>query len=364
MAYDDACSVKRQKLLYIMGIDWEWIYQRPQILAEKFAEDYDVTVVFPRSVLECLKKKPDKAKMTMRILWTLPFQEKLSFIGMVAKVFHGNLFKDIHSFDKIYIGYPLYQRYIPADYTGQIIYDCMDNFEALYPDQKRKHRIIRQEEELIRRCDVLVASAQFLVTKVNSVVGWAKARLVRNGISMPHVMPVKESQIKSDYHVGYIGTIAEWFDTELLRYGNEHFPNVHYHLIGPGTISPAIERTKLYGAVPHYKLKDYAENLDCLIMPFLINDIVTAVDPVKLYEYIAFGKCIISVYYDEIARFEDFVYFYRSYEEFESLLNSLICTGFPPKYNANQQAEFLSNNEWNLRYEQLKMIMIQCEESK
>lgn len=56
-----------------------------------------------------------------------------------------------------------------------------------------------------------------------------------------------------------------------------------------------------------------SRNMDCLIMPFILNDIISDVDPVKLYEYISMGKNIISVKYREVKRFEKFVYFYREF---------------------------------------------------
>ena len=89
-------------------------------------------------------------------------------------------------------------------------------------------------------------------------------------------------------------------------------------------------------------------------MPFLVNEIVSAVDPVKLYEYISFGKCIISVYYQELEHFRDFVYFYRTKKEYLELLDNLCQTGFPTKYNEEQRAEFLASNDWKERYHTLK----------
>ena len=48
------------------------------------------------------------------------------------------------------------------------------------------------------------------------------------------------------------------------------------------------------------------------MMPFILNELIESVDPVKLYEYINFEKNIICIKYDEILRFKDFVYFYNT----------------------------------------------------
>ena len=44
-------------------------------------------------------------------------------------------------------------------------------------------------------------------------------------------------------------------------------------------------------------------------MPFVVNDLIKSVDPVKLYEYLAFKVPVISVYYPEIKYFKNMLIF-------------------------------------------------------
>ena len=44
-----------KKILYLMGIDWYWIKQRPQIIAEMLNKDYDVTVAYYKEVYQFLQ---------------------------------------------------------------------------------------------------------------------------------------------------------------------------------------------------------------------------------------------------------------------------------------------------------------------
>ena len=131
--------------------------------------------------------------------------------------------------------------------------------------------------------------------------------------------------------------------------------DVYYHIIGPREVE-AIENSNIVfeGTVEHAKLYEYIKDYDALIMPFIVNDIILSVDPVKLYEYISFGKCIISVYYPEIERFEPYVYFYKTQEEYDELINDLKEKGFPPKYSSEQQKRFLKENSWEYRYKAIK----------
>jgi len=373
----------RKKILYIMGIDWDWIYQRPQILAEELARDYDVTAVFPRSILQAGKKRKSKHELTKdkeqtpgnvpakdkiqlettgvitllhRILWTLPYQEKTPVLGAIANSFHKRIFRDIHSFDYIYIGYPLYARYIPENYRGKIIYDCLDDFEALYPDQKRVCRVTEQEQCLLKRCDLMLVSSSHLQKRAEQLTDASKLLLLRNATKgFEKLEEIKPAQNKKSYSLCYIGTISEWMDYPLLEESLDRVEDISYHLIGPVVKRVDQEQIHYEGVVEHAKLQEAIRDYDCLIMPFVVNDIVLAVDPVKLYEYIAFGKCIISVYYPEVEQFGDFVYFYRTAEEYVELLERLKQQGFPPKYTAEQQRNFLEENTWSKRYERLHL---------
>lgn len=350
--------MKETQMLYIMGIDWDWIYQRPHIFADKLSRDYRLTVIFPRSILKKKKKIPNKPGIKFHILWTIPYQEKSRLIGKISALLNAGLFRNLNRYQYVFIGYPLYARYIPDDYKGSIIYDCMDNYEFLYPDSKRVANILTQEVKLIQKSRLLIASSESLRKKVDFIAGHPKSILIRNGTVSHDIHHITRPAPKTRYLLGYIGTISSWFDFPLVESSLEMIPDIEYHLVGPVVIKkPYTTGIVYHGSIPHDTLWDAIKEYDCLIMPFIVNDIVLAVDPVKLYEYIAFGKCIISVYYPEIERFHDFVYFYNDRDEYINLLSSLIEKHFPPKYNKEQQQTFLNTNTWEKRYEILKKEM-------
>ena len=347
--------MKKKEMLYLMGIDWNWIYQRPQILADMLCKDYQLTVIFPRSILKSKAAPPNQPGMEFHILWTIPYQEKNRLIGKISALLNTNLFRNINRYQYVFIGYPLYARYIPDSYQGCIIYDCMDNHESLYPDQRRVANVLTQEVKLIRKSRLLTVSSELLQKKMDSIAGYSKSVLIRNGTVLQDIHDIAYPIPKKRHLLGYIGTISSWFDFALLGNSLKAVPEIEYHLIGPMAVKNLSVTGIIYHEpVPHDMLWDSVKEYDCLIMPFIVNDIVSSVDPVKLYEYIAFGKCIISVYYPEIEHFRDFVYFYNNENEYINLLLSLKEREFPPKYNKEQQQSFLNRNTWEKRYEQIK----------
>lgn len=347
-------TVQKKKLLYIMEIDWNWIYQRPQAIAEHLSKDYDVTVAYPVKFWDRYRKKEqgDGSSFIRKIkLWTIPFQKKSRVVGWISGCYKKFRLRSHQKYEYIYIDYPTGVEYISEKYKGCLIYDCIDDYEQMCANEYVRKRIVRDEEILMQRSDIVIVSSQKLLHKKSQICK-TRLNLVRNGTGLTKIYDIKENIVKDSHSIGYIGTIADWFDYSLIEKSAQSQTSLKYHLIGPKiTLNQSKNNRVIYeGVVEHARLKSYVKDYDCMIMPFIVNEIVKAVDPVKLYEYIAFGKCIISVYYEELEYFRDYVYFYRTEEEYNTLLDEMIQHGFPPKYNSQQQEKFLKENSWDERY--------------
>lgn len=345
----------KPRLLYIMGIDWDWIFQRPQIIAQHLAKENDITVVFPRSILKFFARRRSCRPLPYKILWTLPLQEKIGIIQKVSRLLNRHIFKNTFNYNTIVIGFPLYYRYIPDNYSGTLIYDCMDNHETLYSYRPGVTTLLKQEQSLISHSSIIFVSSRKLMEKLTkyNISPLTRMVLLRNGTAVPDSLPpMTQALCQTQYKIGYIGTIADWFDTDLLRESLQKVDGIEYHLIGPvNTPLPRDEQRIIQeGVVCHNLLYEKVQFYSCLIMPFRLDETVLCVDPVKLYEYIAMGKCIIAVYYPEIERFQDFVYFYHDISDYVQLLSELKKQGFPPKYTSRQRLDFLEKNSWENRF--------------
>lgn len=345
-----------KKMLYFMGVEWNWIFQRPHVFALELEKEYDLTVVCPKQLIHP-KHQSNKPVKQMKELFQIPFQEKNKLIGAIAWKLHTNVLGDLSEFDIIWVGYPLFGRYIPEDYQGIVVYDCMDNFEAMYSDRNEKNlqRACKEELKLLMRADIVFASSLKLKEKLLSICPGKEISVVRNGYSNITLITPEASKKKEQYVLGYIGTISEWFDNDIVLSSLKKYAEIKYELIGPvGNQIMKEDRVIYTGVVEHKDLSTYVEKIDCLIMLFKINDITLYVDPVKLYEYIAWGKCIIAGWYPEIDRFKDFVYFYHDEQEYIELIGELIKKGFPAKFTKEMQESFLEENSWDARVRTIK----------
>lgn len=350
-----------KKILYLMAIDWYWIKQRPQIIAEMISKDYDVTVAYYKEIFvkQLLRKTNDQIEKSIPVA-AIPYRDKNIIAYNIQKfIFYHKIIKDINEFDIVWLGHPLLYRYIPQSYQGKIVYDCMDNHEAFCEDRIIKRNILLAERKLADRADCIFASSYGLKEKLNVLTDAKKVVLVRNGFVLDKIhFPEKRSdKTLETYKIGYFGTIAQWFDFSLLLESLKRFSNIEYYIWGPtsGVDIPKHPRIKIQGVIEHAQLFDATREMDCFIMPFKVNDIIKAVDPVKLYEYISLGKTVISVYYDEIKRFSPYVYFYSSPKEYYKLLAELLSGQKENLYDRYSQQSFLSENTWTQRYEVIKL---------
>lgn len=345
-----------------MGVDWYWIKQRPQIIAEMLSYDFDVTVAYYKEVILRLDLRKDNDELEKSIpIPVIPYREKNKLIHLVQQCIFKYKVRNIEQYDAIWIAHPLLYGYIPKSYQGRIIYDCMDNHKALCNDFKIKRAIDKVEADLIRCADLVMASSNRLKCKIEKKYQ-IQTRLVRNGfvagqIHFTDSLSKKNRKIK----IGYFGTIAEWIDFDALIKCLDEIMEINFFFWGPVLLHKVPRHDRLFykGVVEHDRLWENAKKMDCLIMPFIVNNSIKDVDPVKLYEYISMGKIIIAPFYNEIKRFEPYVYFYRNEDELLNLLKRLRERELKCKYTKFQQANFLEHNTWDKRYEIIKKNLLE-----
>jgi glycosyltransferase involved in cell wall biosynthesis len=156
--------------------------------------------------------------------------------------------------------------------------------------------------------------------------------------------------------VTYIGTISNWFDFGLVQKSLEELDNIVYFLVGPVEHNVEVikhERIKYFGSIEHKYVKSLMLQSDVLVMPFKLNKLIEAVDPVKIYEYIALGKNILSVKYDELDKFSNYIHLYENYDEFKNILTNLDNS----KNDKNINNTFAEQNCWNDRAEKIVKLI-------
>lgn len=351
----------KKKILYFMHVDWHWIKQRPHFIAEGLSASFDLLVVHSSSNRKSNLVK-NKSTISRVPILSLPLA-RFKAISHINKCIRSLYFLWFIVFYKPAVVWVTFPTLIPEIgfrllKNKMILYDCMDDAQEFCLNEEKRQHIIRKEKALLEVADQVLVSSNNLYNKIiERGAAASKVTLVRNAfggeICADTITATDSDKPKDMFHILYVGTISNYLEFDVLLHCVNKLDNVEFHFFGPVSIAvPKHKRLKFYGVIEHANLASRAKQFDCFIMPFMINELIKGVDPVKLYEYINFNKNIICPYYAEVDRFSEFVNFYSNKDEFVGVVKGLISNN-SLKYSAKQRREFLENNSWEVRTEKV-----------
>ena len=182
-----------------------------------------------------------------------------------------------------------------------VIYHCSDDFTrqdtfpASYADLER---------DLIRRCDLVITTAEALRR--------AKAYLhprvcaVSNGADIDHFAATQDARTSPAEElaplprpvIGYIGTVFEWIDQEMVAAAARARPRWTFVFVGPVTTDVrrlrALPNVRLLGSRPYADLPRFLKGFDVATVPFVVHPVTLRASPIKFYEYLAAGIPVVA----------------------------------------------------------------------
>lgn len=117
-----------------------------------------------------------------------------------------------------------------------------------------------------------------------------KAEAIRRG-------RVEKHGIKVSKKVGYIGHLTpSWFDWPWVIAAAKALPHVDFEIIGHGAPEglPSVKNLKILGPKTHDEFLDICKTWKVGLIPFKPSRLTRAVDPNKLFEYLAVGLSVVS----------------------------------------------------------------------
>ena len=367
------------KILYIMSIPWGWIKQRPHFLAEKMAQDSEVDVYYKRPIhasKSSLKTEIEQGAIkSITPFNVIPFNyPKLRWLplGFINRILIRLQFVNFSKYDYVWIGnaslYSIFKPVIPK--TCKVVYDCMDDileFEDCMSDPVYREYVANSEKSLLQDAKHVFCSADFLSKRIQERSGISRdITIVNNAIEVPKVDVVDTTPIQSiidklnscKYPLLYIGTIAEWFDFELIIKYLDANDDVKMFLVGPVvTQIPNHKQIIHLGTVDRKYIFSLMDKAWVLTMPFKVTELIKSVNPVKLYEYIYMGKPSIAPKYGESLKFGEHVFLYSDYADLKGYLDTMKITPELSNEKKEHMKEFVEHNTWDNRCNQVKTIM-------
>jgi glycosyltransferase involved in cell wall biosynthesis len=248
-----------------------------------------------------------------------------------------------------------------------VIYDVTDDWSELTQSPRLKLLTIQQDRELCRKADAVIVCSERLHELKRPLC--SQLHLIRNGVDAGHYACVGDTQppalaAASKWRcpvLGYIGSIhPDRVDVALVESLARRFSSGTIVLVGP-LMLPTSDRQRLdvcgnvamTGAFAYAEVPDVMRAFDVCITPHRVTPFTESLNPIKLWEYLAAGKPIVST---PVAGFRDFpelVHLGRTPEEFATAVQ--VALSEDASLPARRRAE-AAKHSWGSRIDAVEAI--------
>lgn len=363
-------------------IDWQFRWQRPQQLSEQFAQQGHRVFYVTPEMISIGKEDTSREEISRQVkvknidrnIWLVTlcanrplnlYQDEMDRWDIQYLKWSVEYVRDKFGLSQLVsiVDLPFWTPLVTAMDQHHIVYDCMDHHGGFSTNDKS---MLLLEEQLLREAELVVTTSQHLYD-------WAAhynpaTVLIRNAVDSDYfskppdeVLPELESIHQPI--IGYYGAISDWFDIQLVESLARSRPEWTFVLIGHtfGCDTSGIEELSnvlLLGEKPYHELPAYLHRFQVALIPFKKNELTLATNPVKLYEYLAAGKPVISTELPEVRTVAGNIVTIADTEvQFEEAIEAALLES--ENSAIEQRRQFAECNNWSQRYEALHDYIVQ-----
>jgi O-antigen biosynthesis protein len=233
----------------------------------------------------------------------------------------------------------------------QLVYDCMDNHHGF---AGAGSQLPMDERRLLEICDAVIVTSDHLDAAMRPAHRYV--RMVRNGCDPDHFAVAERAQSPHPRPVvGYFGALAEWFDVNMIRHAAKNLGGCDFLLVGADTAGVrdhlrSLPNVRFTGEIPYEELPALVEKMDVLVIPFVIDELTLATNPVKAYEALAAGKPVVATPMPELMHTDlaPFVRIGATPTVFAQEISAALADAGNPEHRADRIA-FAKRQSWRNR---------------
>ncbi len=241
-----------------------------------------------------------------------------------------------------------------------VVYDCIDDLAVHVPAAALAPQYREWEDRLVDRIDGAIATAECLSAGLRSRRPTLPMALIRNGVDVEMFRDLAASTPRpADVPnrgrpvVGFVGALYDqWVDWALIREVAELLPEFDFAFVGPRDRRSSeagargLANIYLLGPRAYDQVPAYMAAFDICWVPFKQNTVGWASNPVKIYEYLALGKPVVTTPVADTELFGELVQVARTGVEAADRLRD--AARMAPEA-AEARVAFARENSWDAR---------------
>ena len=251
------------------------------------------------------------------------------------------------------------QNYLGNGY--KLIYEYIDHLSPeLAGTKDLPQNIIEKYEYVMKNKDVyVITTADLLEQEVIKKRGKKNLAFSSNGVDYDFFQKYEDYELDDEFNdilekgkpiLMYYGALAKWFDYELIKKlaKTNKYSIVLFGIKYDEAYDEAMnneENIYFLGSRNYQVLKYYAKCANVLMIPFLINNITKSTSPVKIFEYMALHKPIVTTKMPECLKYES-VLIGNNHKEFIQKIDEAINLQDDKKYIKLLDKE-AKENDWS-----------------
>ena len=341
--------------------------QRPQHLAEALSKK-KVLYIYRSDVKNDNIYSIKKIKDNLYVLNLDMYSLNVAFFEAIKSI---NKPKFVHVYATCLnsVDYEKIKTYMDKGF--KVIYDFVDELSSEISGYNITSKMIEDHEKLLRDKEnvLVVSTAKKLKDIANKFRGENENNILApNAVNLEDfknhgneigekIQPIVN---KRKPIIGYYGALAKWFDYKLIEQLAKEREDYEIVLIGmdyDGSYDQSnlkdYSNISYLGMIDYKDLINYSRYFDVCIVPFIKNDITDSTSPLKIFEYMALEKPIVTTDINECKNYESCLVS-KDYDEFIKNIDKALKLEVNVKEYFSILRRESEENTWNNRAELIK----------
>jgi glycosyltransferase involved in cell wall biosynthesis len=216
-----------------------------------------------------------------------------------------------------------------------VVYYCVDEYSQFTGADRTA--VLDMERKLMEKADLVVVSASRLYETKRACN--PNTVLITHGVDVDHFRTacLEETSVPEEAAtlqgpvIGFYGLIEDWVDLDVIRHMATARPNWSFLVIGEVKTDTSgvrnLRNVYLPGRRTYQTLPGYCKKFDIAVLPFVVNELTLASNPLKVREYLAAGLPVVATPLPEVQKLGDLIHPATTPEEFLAQCDALLAAG-------------------------------------